>query len=282
MISLHPGVYNELYNWTTIPLEIHIADHLNGFDSILTNPLLNYISAADQDTTITTYYIFNEQVKKNYSNLKFKLSRNQTDIVFQSLKNYNYHPPCNYKNFICSFNGSPHVSRKLLVSILEKFGYFDSRYCSKNFAYTTDVLDGHIHDYVPDRSALYRKFFIADNSEDFFNSINSFGYDRYNHKQNIYNLENRLTESFIHVVSETMATSYHPFMSEKSFYSIVTQGLFVSYAQPGWHDHFEKHFGFKKYTKLFDYRFDTIQNPVKRLVELITMISKFSHLTTAE
>jgi hypothetical protein len=77
-----------------------------------------------------------------------------------------------------------------------------------------------------------------------------------------------------------MATSYYPFVTEKFLYSIVTRGLFLSYAQPGWHDHIEKYYGFKKYTKLFDYRFDTIQNPVERLVELMTMISKFSVLST--
>jgi uncharacterized membrane protein len=81
-------------------------------------------------------------------------------------------------------------------------------------------------------------------------------------------------------VSESMATSYYPFVSEKFLYSIVTRGLFVAYAQPGWHAHIKKYYGFKSYTKLFDYRFDSIQNPVERLVELMSMISKFSVLST--
>ena len=79
-----------------------------------------------------------------------------------------------------------------------------------------------------------------------------------------------------------MATSYVPFVTEKFLYSIVTRGLFLAYAQPGWHDHLEKYYGFKKYTKLFDYRFDTIENPVERLVEMITMISKFSKLSPGD
>jgi hypothetical protein len=83
-------------------------------------------------------------------------------------------------------------------------------------------------------------------------------------------------------VSETLATSYYPFVTEKFLYSIVTQGLFLVYAQPGWHDHVEKYYGFKKYTKLFDYGFDSIHNPVERLVELMSMISKFSILTPHE
>ena len=116
----------------------------------------------------------------------------------------------------------------------------------------------------------------------FFQSVNSFGHVQYNHKQNIYNLESKLTQSFLHIVSETMATSYYPFVTEKFLYSIVTRGLFLAYAQPGWHSHLEKYFGFRRYTKLFDYHFDTIKNPIKRLVELMSMISKFSNLSIAD
>jgi hypothetical protein len=65
-------------------------------------------------------------------------------------------------------------------------------------------------------------------------------------------------------------------------YSVVTRGLFLSYAQPKWHDHLEKYYGFKTYKKLFDYKFDSISNPIERLVELMTMISKFSKLSFDE
>ena len=168
------------------------------------------------------------------------------------------------------------------ISILEKFGYYDPAYCSKNFSYTTDTIDGHIEDYVLDQISLYRKFFISADSEDFFQTINSFGHVRFEHNKNIYNLEHKLTQSFLHIVSETMATSYYPFVTEKFLYSIVTRGLFLSYAQPGWHAHIEKYYGFKRYTQLFDYAFDSIENPIMRLIELMTMISKFQKLSNAE
>jgi hypothetical protein len=146
--------------------------------------------------------------------------------------------------------------------------------------FTADQLDGHLMDYTHNQSQqFYRKFFITDNCQDFFNTVCSFGHVRFDHGFNIYNLEKQLTQSFLHVASETMATSYYPFVSEKFLYSVVTRGLFLSYAQPGWHDHLEKYYGFRLYHKLFDYRFDAIQNPVKRLVELMSMISKFSVLS---
>jgi hypothetical protein len=198
------------------------------------------------------------------------------------LTKYNTHPEIDFKNFVCSFNGSAHVSRKLLTAILQRFGYYNTEYCSKNFTFSVGMLDGHIADYVSDQNNFYRKFFIDNNSDVFFNTINSFGHVQYNHEKNIYNLESKLTQSFLHIVSETMATSYVPFVTEKFLYSVVTRGLFLAYAQPEWHDHVEKYYGFKKYTKLFDYRFDAIQNPIERLVELMCMISKFSKLSCHE
>jgi len=102
---------------------------------------------------------------------------------------------------------------------------------------------------------------------------------RYDHASNIYNLEDKLTQSFIHIVSETMATSYYPYVTEKSLYSIVTRGLFLAYAQPQWHAHLSTYYGFKQYNKIFDYSFDEIKNPVKRLIRLMEMISKFAHLS---
>jgi hypothetical protein len=261
-----------------------LGDHLNGFDCNNKNRILTILNEKIQKRAeIKHIQILEDNVKNNYSNLNITFEfKEQKKVCWEPLSRYKQHPKVHYKNFICSFNGSEHVSRKLLVSILEKFKYYNLEYCSKNFSYSTDIIDGHITKFVSDRDTLYRKFFISNSSENFFQSINSFGHVRFKHDKNIYNLEHKLTQSFLHIVSETMATSYVPFVTEKFLYSIVTRGLFLSYAQPGWHDHIEKYYGFKLYTKLFDYRFDTIQNPVERLVELMTMISKFSHLTPHE
>jgi len=124
---------------------------------------------------------------------------------------------------------------------------------------------------------LYSRFFV--NNDEFNSSVYSFGHVQYDHKNNIYNLEDKLTGSFLHIVSESMATSYYPFVTEKFLYSIVTRGLFLAYAHPGWHAHIEKYYGFKLYNTIFDYSFDTIKNPVKRLIRLIETVSKFSTLS---
>ena len=285
----NPEKYLELLQWSDNPLPnlIGLQDHLGGFSKDKKNEIfniLNEIAIRQNKTLIIDYHqILENAIKEQYCNLEIKFNAFRQDKVnLNHVSDYNIHPELNYKNFVCSFNGTAHVSRKLLVSIMNKFGYFDTNYCSKNFSYSENILDGHVIDYVGDRIGFYRKFFISNNSDNFFQTTYSFEYTRFDHVQNIYTLEDRLTQSFLHIVSETLATSYYPFITEKFLYSIVTRGLFLTYAQPGWHQHLEKYYGFKQYTKLFDYRFDSIQNPVERLVELISMISKFSILKPYE
>jgi len=278
-----------LYSEQELPDIIKLVDHLHGFDSHYQNQVLSSLDqhAARYNKIINVRYhqILEGDVKLLYKNLDitYELYDHVYDLVWAPLRTYTAAPGVNYKNFVCSFNGVPHISRKLLVSAIHKFGWYDSNYVSKNFAYTTDNIDGHLQDYLTDQQQkLYLPFFTGKRSKNFFKTINSFGHLQYDHARNIYNLDSKITESFLHIVSESMATSYCPYVSEKFLYSVVTRGLFLAYAQPGWHQHLEKYYGFRLYTQLFDYSFDTILNPVERLLSLMTMISKFSFLTHSE
>ena len=268
-----------------LPDQICLVDHIEGFDQHYHNPLLAHIDRYCQQRrrTIQIHYaeVIEDPVQKLYPNLEFFRTWDAgTKKIFESLLDYHIHPELEYKNFLCSFNGSPHVSRKLLVAALERWGYFNPETCSKNFTYTADELDGHLGDYLEfDQHRFYKRFFIGAHSQEFFKQIHSFGHVRYDHAQNIHGLEHRLTSSFLQLVSETLATSHHPFVTEKFLYSVVTRGLFLAYAQPGWHRHLEQYWGFRRYSRIFNYDFDVIENPVDRLVELLSMISKFSVLS---
>jgi hypothetical protein len=261
------------------------VDHLGGFDKNYENSILkkqNEFYCGDS-VTIFTEYIFTDYIKEKYKNINFEFSANFVSKEdFVRFKKYRIHPELTFKNFLCSFNGSGHVSRQLLTAILKNQNYFSTDYCSKNFCYSNECIVGHLEhlDLTVEEQRLYNKFLINDN--EFNNTIYSFGHIRFEHEKNIYNLQNKLTESFLHIVSETLATSYYPYYSEKFMYSIVTRGLFLSYAQPNWHAHLSKYYGFKLYNKIFDYSFDGMQNPVKRLVKLIEVISKFSKLSPDE
>lgn len=262
----------------TSPGYYRLNDHGSGFTEKLTNQHIDSLPLVE--TTVQTEYIVSDKIRQAYPHVNFVFDYEYKKHLFEWFDAYRMHPELTFKNFLCSFNGSQHVGRKLLTAALKKFNWFDPTYCSKNFPYSTVELDGHITDYVGDQNSFYRKFFISDDSETFFQSVSGFGHVRFSHWKNIYNLEDKVTQSFLHLISETSATSYYPFVTEKFLYSIVTRGLFLAYAPVGWHQHLEECFGFKPYTKLFDYRFDSIQNPVERLIALLSMISKFSILST--
>lgn len=264
-----------------------LGDTLGGFDHGKNNKVLEYLDQYAKN--IGKKFVINyapgfldNSIKNKYPSLDIRWTfAMQNQRIWEPFLTYNIHPVVNHQSFLCSFNGTAHVGRKLLVAILQRCRYFDPKTCSKNFKFTVDILDGHLNNYLdPYQHRFHRPFFISADSERFFDQIYSFGHVRFNHAQNIYNLEHQLTRSFLHVVSECMATSYYPYVSEKFLYSVITRGLFLTYAQPGWHDYLERYYGFQKYNRIFDYRFDIIQNPVERLTELMTMIAKFSVLGT--
>lgn len=268
----------------TLPSEFLLIDHAYGFDKDFNNILLDRLQelAIKKDRTYkvncTQFYCNN--IKKKYNRLNITFNFNlQCQIMWEIMSSYNAHLPNTFDNFICSFNGSEHVSRKLLLAVIEQMGWFRPDYISKNFSFTVDQLDGHINELIPQQSRLYRKFFINENSNVFFQQINSFGHNRFQHNVNIQTLQPKITSSWLHLVSESLSTSYHPYITEKFLYSVLNRGLFLTYGQPGWHAHLEKYYGFRKFEQIFDYSFDNIQNPIVRLVNMIGMLSPFSRLS---
>lgn len=263
-----------------------LVDHLLGFNKDFNNSVLDIISKNCSSAEVVWHNIVDKKVHSNYTNLKIKFSaelQESSHLFFydatSSLKNLKK----DFTNFLCSFNGSEHISRYLLTSALDKFGWFNE-YVTKNFIFSLDTLDGTIRTFCDEKTErIYRKFILSNNL-DFYNKITNINYNnvtRLDHNNNIANLESYLSKSFLHLVSETMATSYQPFITEKPFYSILTKGLWLAYAAPRYHEHLEKYYGFKKFS-IFSYEFDYIENPILRLVELLTSISKFSKLSIDE
>ncbi len=267
-----------------IPLRFELPDHLGGFDKNMRNwyfdKLNAYAEKHGKHYQVLQSYIVDQRIRDTYPNLTLCFYYElQGSRGYESIMNYRKHPDKSFKHFLCSFNGSGHIGRLLLVSLLHKFGWFNLDTCSKNFTFTLDELDGHIHDLTGDQDRFYRKFFISDDTDKFGQTIHSFGRDRLSLHTNIYKLEDKIATSFVNIVGETVSTGYYPFFTDKAFHSIVSKGLFVTYGQPHWYEHFEKYFGFRMYSKIFDYTFDTIQNPIVRLLTLITMLAKFSRLS---
>ena len=261
---------------------VTVIDHLDGFSVDATSPVLTAInSQTDQSRTVHCEYIPNTEIKNNYPKLQIKFDINnwfwQNNIAsIQPRLNLNK----NITKFLCSFNNSGHVGRILLTSALNSYGYFDPEVCSKIFVYEPANVLGALNDLVGPQAEFYKMFFLQNNTDKFASTQYKFGSTPgRDHGQNQQALLPHIDTSFLHLVSETMATSYYPFVTEKFFYSVAAGSLFLTYAQPGWHDHVSQWLGFRQYNKIFDYGFDSIPNPVTRLIALMDMLYKFSKLS---
>ena len=269
---------------------LYVTDTMSGFDSDYQNYALATLNDIGKKITVVYDWPLQSHVKRIYQNLnlKFQLYEHSLNAyAIRQLESYNIHPQIDFKNFICSFNGFGSVDRHLLVSILYKLKWYNKKYCSKNFVTTYDQVDGHFLNLLDGvDQQIYRKFFVDDTDayRDFLGEAHSFSYDQLalDFQANAKMFENKITSSFVNIVSESATTSYHPYPTEKYLYNIVMRSLFITYGQVGWYDYVEKYYGFKKYNKIFDYHFDTISNPVKRLVEITSMLSKFSMLSIAD
>lgn len=260
--------------------EIVVTDHIGNFKSNLTNDVLDSLhSGINENEKIIVYtdYILPPTVANLYPKIKFKYNTAGThQRQFNRFCDYNIHPKIEFKKFISCFNGTNKVGRRFLTVLLKKYGWFNE-YCSKNFVIDKNVFLGHLYDYFDD-PRFYLKFFSLENNS-FYNQIQSFGHIRFDYEKNIKILDKKITQTFLHIVSETHAEMYQPLITEKFLYSVVTRGLFVAYAQPNWHYQLENFFGFKLYKNIFNYEFDKITNPVIRLLSLTDMLSKFSELS---
>lgn len=261
---------------------LRIIDHALGFDKNVKCEVLDQLHAqTDHRRTVATEYIFNKQIKDTYSKFDFVFDVNTwyQENGINNLQIFENSSKKNLNSFVCSFNNSPHVGRKLLTCALHYYGFFNPETCSKTFTLNPYEIIGTLYDYVGDRASWYKKFFDGSQWPDFYQTRYVFGpMVSRDHSRNQQHLRSIIDNSFVHIVSETMPTSYYPFVTEKFLYSVVQKGLFLSYAQPRWHRHVEYYYGFRRYTRIFNYDFDSIANPVQRLIALLDMISKFSKL----
>lgn len=265
------------------PSVIRLRDYLDGFDHDLHNHILDHLhDLPGPRTRLEWHAVWLPQVADNYPNFDLVFDHDRLyDTLFRDLKDYTQHPPVAIDKFMCSFNGSPHVSRQMLTSALARQGLFDPETCSKNGIFRSDNIDGHLAEYVDlDQVRYYRKW-LTSLDEDYNSTIYEFDrweLQRYEHRHNVNRLAPIITRCFINLVSESHAHSYQVYITEKFMFSVLTRGLFLTWGQPGWHHMLRDYFGFKLYDNIFDYTFDLEPNPVKRLHMLLSEVNRFRSL----
>jgi hypothetical protein len=289
MLDLGPGNYHSVSQALDLD-QVILRDHLEGFARDYTNPTLHWLDEQCTNLLVRTEYIFNSDLQYRYRNLdlRFDLDAWLHGNQVGSFVNYTSKLEWAPEQFLSCFLGSPHVGRKLLAAILNRNGWFGAN-CSKPFAVDACTVDGHIQEIAGSRERLYLKFFLNNDSQQFLSTVQDpFGYNNHsldwaadahnNHTAVMHVMGPAIHSSFVNLISETLPTSHYPFVTERLFYSVVSRGLFVAYAQPGWHQHIADYFGFKLFD-IFDYSFDKILDPIERLVGLVGMLSMFSKLS---
>ena len=262
---------------------IVLRDYINGFDHSLRNPLLDHFQSLPGPRSRVVWAMpFLPQVRQNYPELDLVWDPELgEEYLYSALKTYTEHPDLDYNNFLCCFNGSGHVGRRMLTSALKQTGMWNTSTCTKNFRYNPISIDGHLKDYLDDNETrFYRKFLVSQDA-DFSNTeytTNTWNQDRFDHGNNVQALASTITKCFVNLVSESWSHSYQPFITEKFVYSVVTRGLFVAYAQPGWHSSLRDLYGYKLYDSIFNYEFDKEFNPARRLYKLLVMLKPFQIL----
>jgi hypothetical protein len=260
-------------------------DHAGGFDSEYNNRILASIKPG---STVYVEYVLPADIKNLYPdlNLKFDSELMIRDSCLSAMAGIAQHVVVEHRqflpktahgritNFLCCFNRSAHVSRQWVVSWLHHLGWFNDQYCSKHFSMPEYQHFCHTH---PELKSQYRDHQF---DQEFLNSIVKFNYTGIctNHKSHFYGISSKIQQSFVHLVTETIAESYYPFPTEKFLYPILNKSLWVAYAQPGYYQYIEKYMGFKQY-QTFDYAFDKVRDPLIRLKTITDMLEPFSKLS---
>jgi hypothetical protein len=255
--------FNDWIKQVTPSGEIIYYDHLGGFDAVGNNEVLRTV---DPGSTVRTEYLLTTEIKQLYPkiDIKFDAELMIKNNLFNQAMSWSNTINKEYKNFLCCFNYGYHCGRELLVSKLFNLKWFNFDYCTKGFSIQDTGIDLSDEEKIFNRHISIIPKLIG-----------------YNLIEDLTALSPMIQKSFVHLVSETLPDSYIPFPTEKMLFPILNQTLWVAYAPPGYHNWVNQHLGIRSYS-VFDYSFDSIQDPVKRLNALTEMLEPFSKMSVAQ
>jgi len=288
MKKIAPPYDLESIDLATFPI-ISLMDHLCGIDQDGQNTILNKlndISCKQGRKLIVNYHqILPQWIMDQYPHLDIRFDGNlQFEFSYRFFVNTSVEGSIDKVNFASVILGRPCMGRKLLCCALDAMGWLDLRYALKNMSFDLDVVDGFIQNNVDvDEEPYFHKRFIRHDRKQFYlDSQHGEQYERYSHSESLARVVGIIGPSFIHVVSETYATSSTVYATEKFAYSAATGQLFVAFAQQGWHAMLNEYYGFELYDEIIDYSFDREKNPVKRMDMLINVLEPLSKLSNKE
>lgn len=291
--------FNALQGTDRVPDTVILVDHLFGIDKDGYNPILQNLSDMCNNKKILVSYhqILPSHISQKYPNLDIRFNATQQiEYMLDIFDNIDITANFCPSNFLMTLLGADYAGRRLLCAALDKAGWLNLNYSSKNVGFDINEVDGFIRANVSaDEEPYYFSRMIDPDRHEFYLAVqhdNSWRTDDSTYvipnrltsldPTRIFNVLPKIEKCFLQLVSETIPESYVPFVTEKVLYSVLTESLFLAYAQPGWHNSLKINYGFKLYDDIFDYSFDGVANPVKRLDTLLNTIQPYSNMSPDE
>ena len=73
-----------------------------------------------------------------------------------------------------------------------------------------------------------------------------------------------------------------PYVDEKIFMPIINRSLWIMCSTPGWYAYLEKHYGFKLFHDVIDYKFDSIVDWEDRLLHIMDQLVQLDGLSRSK
>jgi hypothetical protein len=184
----------------------------------------------------------------------------QDNLKQQTVEDYNFH--------IVSLNNRPHTHRCLMIDIMSKYNLIDNnaiswheaKYDSEDFKDTlTSLARGYKYKYWAPKVLTLDSQYVT------------------NGNQNL--LPKEYWTSFCQLVIES--TIDVTFITEKTSMPLFYMKPFIVASSKGYHRVLER-MGFKLYTELFDYSFDSIGNTTKRFNAVAKNLARINSLPKDE
>lgn len=245
-----------------------VAGRNRGIDTLLSlakqqNIILDIVTGSTKESPVLIKFELFKKFKLHYWET-FWLSQTY-NIQHSNLEQ----PFVNDYNFcIVSLNNRPHIHRCLMMDLMSKYNLIDNnaiswheaKYNSENFGnILTSVARGYNYKYwTPKVLTLDNQYVTVGN-------------------QNL--LPKEYWTSFCQLVIES--TVDVPFITEKTCMPLFYMKPFIVAASKGYHKVLER-MGFKLYTELFDYSFDSISNDTQRFEAIATNLARINSLPKTE
>ena len=253
-------------DWTC--RENYIFGHV--MNIIETHPQINFNISTDCPLVISN--------KPNNLKVKWNPNTGYLDKAYKQAKHLDLPTNKNIKHTVCSFNGGYTLQRTALCLLLYKHNLWTKQNCSKIFVSNTDCLKNthKVNKHIKSLGQKNIKQFLKHQ-----NNIEGKTVD-YAHRASVQ--KSIMDNTFINVIGGPGGEHpvISPYVDEKILMPIINRSLWIMCSTAGWYAYLEKHYGFKLFHDVIDYKFDSIVDWEDRLLHIMDQLVQLNRLSRSK